>query len=138
MMFILNAGLLFIVFLTVRRTFNEDAFAVACLAFLVIDPTIAAHMPVVLTDLPLALLSITAVLSAVVAFRTWRLWDLLLTAAALGLVLAAKHSGLVTCAMVLALGAVQAFQIALASSQPLESVTPLRNLKLSEALAEVK
>jgi len=37
-MFVLNATLLFFVFLTVRKTFQDDAFAIACLAFLVIDP----------------------------------------------------------------------------------------------------
>ena len=34
------------------------------LAFLVIDPTIAAHLPVVLTDLPVAVLGATSVLLA--------------------------------------------------------------------------
>jgi hypothetical protein len=105
-MLILNAGLLFIVFLAVRRTFADDVFAIGALAFLVIDPTVAGHMPVVLTDLPLALLSITTILCASIAFRTWRLWDLLLTSLVLGLVLAVKHSGLVTAAAVTGLGAI--------------------------------
>ena len=43
--------------------------SVAALAFLVIDPTIAAHLPVVLTDLPVALLEATSVRLAFSAFK---------------------------------------------------------------------
>lgn len=63
---------------------------------LLIDPTIAAHLPVVLTDLPLTLLSTIAVLWAFIAFRSWRALDLLIASAALGLALGAKHSAIAT------------------------------------------
>jgi len=70
--------------------------ALAALALLLLDPTVSAHLPVAMTDLPLALLSSTAMLLAVAAFRSWRKLDLTLAALALGLALGAKHSGLIT------------------------------------------
>jgi hypothetical protein len=96
-MLTLHALLLVALAMTARRVFG-DTIAMAALAFLVIDPTVAAHLPVAMTDLPLALLSATAMLLAVVAFRSWRMRDLALVALALGLVLGTKHSGLITMA----------------------------------------
>lgn len=106
-MFALNALLLLALALAVRRAFN-DVVAIAAVAFLVIDPTVAAHLAVVMTDLPVALLSITAILFAVAAFRGWRVSDLILTSLFLGLTLGVKHSGLVTFAVVAVFGAVMA------------------------------
>jgi len=75
----------------------------AALLVLLIDPTVAAHLPAVLTDLPLSLLSASAVLSGYVAFRSWRVRDLALAAVTTGLALASKHSGVVVVLGILAL-----------------------------------
>jgi hypothetical protein len=93
-MIALNVLLLVGVTLSVRRVFGA-AVGLVTLAVLVLDPSIVAHLPVVLTDLPLALLSSIVFLQAVVALRTFRAADLALVSLALGLTLAAKHSGLV-------------------------------------------
>lgn len=90
------------------RVFGRDV-AVAALGVLLIDPTVAAHLPVVLTDLPLALLGATAVLLAVAAFRSFRPLDLALAALALGLALAAKHSAIPVGFAVLAIGVALTF-----------------------------
>ncbi len=94
-MFALNGLLLLAFTLPVRRIFG-DVFAVAALLFLAIDPTVAAHMPVVMTDLPVALSSGTAILLAAHAFRTWRIVDLILLSIGVGVALSAKHSGIIT------------------------------------------
>ncbi len=94
-MFALNGLLLFLFAVAARRVFG-DIIALAATAFLAIDPTVAAHLPVVMTDLPVALLSTTAVLLAVAAFRSWRTVDLIFAALALGLALSAKHSAVIT------------------------------------------
>jgi hypothetical protein len=104
-MFTLNGILLLIFGLAARRALGEG-IALGAVAFLGIDPTVAAHLPVVMTDLPIALASATSVLLAAVAFRSWRARDLAVVTLALGLPLAVKHSGLVTLALVGALGAV--------------------------------
>lgn len=94
-MFALNGVLLFCFTLAARRVFG-DVVAIAATLFLAIDPTVAAHMPVVMTDLPIGLTSGTAVLLAAQAFRTWRPVDLFLAAISLGVALSAKHSGIIT------------------------------------------
>jgi hypothetical protein len=71
-----------------------SGIALVTIALLLIDPTIAAHLPVVLTDLPLTLLGALAVLLAIPAFRTWRPVDLALASGALGLALVSKHSAI--------------------------------------------
>lgn len=99
------SGLLLVLFgLAVRRAVGPGV-ALGAVAFLAIDPTIAAHAPVVMTDLPIALLAGTAVLTALVAFRSWRRPDLAAAGLALGLALGAKHSGLVVALVVALLGA---------------------------------
>jgi len=90
-MFVLNGLLLFGLALAVWRLFHP-VLAIGTIAFLVIDPTVAAHMPMVLTDLPLTLLASTAVLLSFYAFRTWRSRDLIVAAVVLGLAFGAKHS----------------------------------------------
>ncbi|HST45643.1 MAG TPA: hypothetical protein VLK29_10525, partial [Luteimonas sp.] len=69
-------------------------WAVGSLAWLAIDPTVAAHLPVVMTDLPLGLtLLIAAVCAGLLATRwQWR-WVAGL-GLAIGLALGAKHSAL--------------------------------------------
>lgn len=106
-MLALHALLLLAFALAARRVLG-DVIALAALAFLLIDPTVAAHLPLVMTDLPVALLSTTALLLAVAAFRSWRALDLVLATLALGLSLGAKHSGLITLAAVGAFGLVSA------------------------------
>ncbi len=53
-MFALNGLLLFLFALSARRIFG-DIIALAATAYLVIDPTVAANLPLVMTDLPIAL-----------------------------------------------------------------------------------
>ena len=102
-MFALNGLLLFLFALAARRVFG-DVMALAATAFLVIDPTVAAHLPVVMTDLPVALLSTTAILLAVQAFRSWRAVDLIFAAAAIGLALSTKHSAVITTMAIAVIG----------------------------------
>jgi hypothetical protein len=104
-MWILNGALILFLALAIARTLGNVA-ALATVAFLAIDPTIAAHLPVVLTDLPVALTASTAILFAVRAFRTGSWLDTTLAAFALGLALGAKHSGVITVLVVGALGIV--------------------------------
>lgn len=90
-MWLLN-GLLLVVFgLALRRTLGGPV-ALGTILFLAIDPTVAAHLPLVMTDLPVALLTSTAVLLATLAFRYWRWPDLVSCSVVLGLALGAKHS----------------------------------------------
>ena len=66
--------------------------ALAALLLLALDPTVSAHMPVVMTDLPLALLGTICLCLATLALRH-RLWpDWILFGIATGLLLATKHS----------------------------------------------
>ncbi len=90
-MYGLNGLLLLALAFAVDRVFNAGV-SLGTLLFLAIDPTVAAHLPVVMTDLPVALLSATAVVLAARAFREWRLADLAACSAFLGLALSAKHS----------------------------------------------
>jgi tetratricopeptide (TPR) repeat protein len=94
-MFALNGLLLLGLALAVWRVFGA-IMAVGVTLFLAIDPTVAAHMPVVMTDLPVALASGTAVLLASQAFRTWRAIDLVFAALTTGVALTTKHSAIIT------------------------------------------
>jgi tetratricopeptide (TPR) repeat protein len=112
-MFVLNGLLLLGFALAVWRAFGKEIgplMAVGVLAFLIIDPTIAAHLPVVLTDLPVALLGATAMLLAWISFRWGRITDVLLAGLILGLTLGAKHTGLIVGVAVAILGAVMLFR----------------------------
>jgi hypothetical protein len=102
-MYCFNGLLLFIFALVARRVFGS-VVAFGALAFLVIDPTVAAHMPVVMTDLPVTLLGAIAVLLAWMAFDTWKPAHLAAAALALGLTLATKHSGIIFAAVITAAG----------------------------------
>jgi hypothetical protein len=89
-------GLLLILFgFAVRRAFG-DVVGIAAVAFLAVDPTVAAHMPVVMTDLPVALASGSAIAFAAAGFRIWSIPDLAMAAVSTGLALGAKHSGIIT------------------------------------------
>jgi len=67
-MYVLNGLLLLALALALERTFNAGV-SLGTLLFLAIDPTVAAHLPVVMTDLPVALVSTTAVVLAARASR---------------------------------------------------------------------
>jgi hypothetical protein len=70
------------------------AWAAGSLAFLAIEPSVAAHLPVAMTDLPLALTLAVAVAAAGLLLSTWQWRWVLAAGLALGLVLGSKHSGL--------------------------------------------
>ena len=120
-MFALNGLLLFCFAMAARRVFG-DAAAIGATLFLAIDPTVAAHMPVVMTDLPIALSSATAILLAAHAFRTWKWYDLTFAAVFLGVALSAKHSGIITLAAVGVIG----MAMAIAFSKGSAVITRLR------------
>lgn len=90
-MWILNGLLLMALTLAAEHTFGS-VVALAALLFLMIDPTVAAHMPVVLMDLPVALTATTGILLAVRVFRDWVWTDVFACSVFLGLALASKHS----------------------------------------------
>lgn len=69
-MLTLNGLLLGFLGFALRTTFCPG-IALGTLLFLAIDPTVAAHFPVVMTDLPVSLLSATAVVLGIRAFREW-------------------------------------------------------------------
>ena len=110
-MFALNGLLLFLFAVAARHVFG-GIIALAATAFLAVDPTVAAHFPVVMTDLPVTLLSGAAVLFAVSAFRSWAVADLVLAALTLGLALSTKHSAVITMAAVAIIGVVMAVAFA--------------------------
>jgi hypothetical protein len=92
-MWTLNGLLLCVLGLLLWRAFGL-AWAIGSLAFLVLEPTVAAHMPVVMTDLPLALTLCIAALCAGLLASTWRWRWAIATGLAMGLALTAKHSAL--------------------------------------------
>jgi len=106
-MFALNGLLLVALGFAARRAFGPGV-AIGGIAFLAIDPTVAAHLPVVMTDLPVSLLCASTVLLTISAFRTWKWTDLAACSAALGLALATKHSAPVFLIFVLLTGCVRA------------------------------
>lgn len=94
-MFVLNVLLLLFLALAVSRALSTFA-ALCTVAFLAVDPTVAANLPIVMTDLSVGLLSVTAMLFTAQGLRSGKWLDVVLAALALGLTLGAKHSGLVT------------------------------------------
>jgi tetratricopeptide (TPR) repeat protein len=86
-----NTLLLGILTLLLRRVFSP-AIAIVALLFLALDPTVSAHMPVVMTDLPVSLMGAIATACAVLALRCRRWLDWLLFGLAIGLLLGTKHS----------------------------------------------
>ena len=108
-MFCLNGFFLVCFAFALRRVFNVGV-ALGALLFLVIDPTVAAHWLVVMTDLPVALLSATAIVLAARAFRDWIWQDLAACSLFLGLALTAKHSAPVVVVIVTVTGVFVAFR----------------------------
>ena len=87
----LNTLLLGVLTLLLRRVFLP-AMALVTLLLLALDPTVSAHMPVVMTDLPLALIGTIACSTAVLGLRCRRWRDWIFFGLACGLVLGTKHS----------------------------------------------
>jgi len=102
-MYLFN-GFLFLFFAFAAFRVFGGIVAFGALAFLLMDPTVAAHWPVVMTDLPVALLSATSVLLLIATLRRWTLLNLSLLAVTLGLTLAVKHSGIISFGFVAAAG----------------------------------
>ncbi len=105
-MWALNGLLLAVLAFAARRAFGP-VVALGTVAFLAIDPTVAAHLPVVMTDLPVSLLCASAVLLTIPAFRNWRWTDLAACSVALGLGLATKHSAAVFLIFVFLIGGLE-------------------------------
>jgi len=115
-MWMLNGLLLIALALALRRSFGA-VVALGAMLFLAIDPTVAAHLPVVMTDLPVALLCATTVVLATRAFRSWSWPDMALCSAALGLALGTKHSAPIFYSFVALTGAVLAVFVPLARAR---------------------
>ena len=92
-MWTLNGLLLCVLGLLLWRAFGLP-WAAGTLAFLALEPTVAAHMPVVMTDLPLGLTLAIAALCTGLLATTWRWRWAVATGLAMGLALTAKHSAL--------------------------------------------
>ena len=92
-MWALNGLLLAVLGLLLWRAFSLP-WAAGTLAFLALEPTVAGHMPVVMTDLPLALTLAIAAVSAGILATNWQWRWALTTGLAMGLALTAKHSAL--------------------------------------------
>jgi hypothetical protein len=115
-MWALNGLLLVFLAFAVRRAYGSGV-ALGTMLFLAIDPTVAAHLPVVMTDLPVSLLSATAVIFAIRAFQGWQWNDLAACAVALGLALATKHSAPIVFIFVFVSGTVLAIVLPLSRSE---------------------
>jgi len=70
------------------------AWAAGTLAFLAIEPSVGAHLPVVMTDLPLAITLTIAAVVAGIAVTEWRWRWIVALGVAIGLALGSKHSAL--------------------------------------------
>ncbi|MET0580897.1 MAG: hypothetical protein ABWZ08_02870, partial [Pseudoxanthomonas sp.] len=92
-MWTLHALLLLAIGALLWRVFGL-AWAGGTLAYLAIEPTIAAHLPVVMTDLALGLTLLIAALSGGLLAADWRWRWVVGFGLALGLALGAKHSAL--------------------------------------------
>lgn len=88
-------------------------WALGSLAFLAIEPTVAAHMPVVMTDLPVGLALLIAAVCGGRMAEDWRWRRVAAFGLALGLALGAKHSALAGIAGIVAVVAVAALLPAL-------------------------
>ncbi len=107
-MYTFNGLLLLALAFALRQAFGQ-AVALGALLFLAIDPTVAAHLPVVMTDLPVALCSASAVVLAASAFQTWKWSHVAACAGVLGLALATKHSAPIVLLSAVAIGIWLAF-----------------------------
>ncbi len=93
-MYVFN-GLLLLLFAAAAFRVFGGAVALGALLFALIDPTVAAHWPVVMTDLPVGLLSVASALLCLEVLRNWTWVNVGLLSIVLGLTLSAKHSGLI-------------------------------------------
>lgn len=86
-----NGALLLLLTWLVRRLFGT-AIALTTLLLLALDPTVSAHLPVVMTDLPMALLGAICCCLAILCTRDggWGNW--IFFGVMTGLLLATKHS----------------------------------------------
>lgn len=111
-MWSLNGLLLFALGLLLWRAAGR-AWAAGTLAFLAIEPTLGAHLPVVMTDGLLALTFALVVVAAGLLAATWRWRWVAVFGVAVGLALGAKHSalaGLVGVGIVLAVAALSGWR----------------------------
>lgn len=92
-MFALNLLLLGLLTAAVWRVAGAW-WALGMLAFLAVDPTVGAHLPVLMTDLPVTLALGLAAATAAWLAMCWRWPAALAFGAAAGLALGAKHSAL--------------------------------------------
>lgn len=92
-MFAFNGLLLLIAGLLVWRLFGLVT-ASALLGLAAFEPTLSAHMPLVMTDLPLGLSLLLAACASALLVSDWRWRSVLLTGLAMGLALSSKHSAL--------------------------------------------
>lgn len=89
----LNGALLLLLGALIASIFGMP-WAVGTLLFLTLEPTVGAHGPVVMTDLPVALSLTIAALAAGRLITAWEWRWVLALGLAMGLSLAAKHSAL--------------------------------------------
>jgi dolichyl-phosphate-mannose--protein O-mannosyl transferase len=93
-MYVFNGLLLLLFAVSAFRVFG-GMVALGALLFALIDPTVAAHWPVVMTELPVGLLSVTCVLVCIEVLHNWTWVNVVLLSIVLGLTLSVKHSGLI-------------------------------------------
>jgi hypothetical protein len=111
-LFTFNTLLLAALTILLWRIFGSG-IALATLLLLALDPTVSAHMPVVMTDLPMALLGTISLCLAILALKTRRWLDWILLGVGGGLLLATKHSApLIVLPLLLGCLAVLAWQAA--------------------------
>ncbi len=92
-MYLLSTLLLLGVALMTWRTLGLG-WAIGTTAFLALEPTVGAHMPVVMTDLPVALTLLLSALAAGMLVDRWQWRWVAGLGAAMGMAMATKHSAL--------------------------------------------
>ena len=92
-MWALNGALLLALGVLLQRAAGF-AWAAGTLGFLALEPTIGAHLPVVMTDGPLALTLTLAIVAAGLLAATWQWRWVAVFGIEIGLALGAKHSAL--------------------------------------------
>lgn len=108
-------------------------WAAGSLAFLAIEPTVAAHLPVVMTDLPLALALLVAAVCGGLLASQWRWRWVAGFGLSLGLALGAKHSALAGVAGITAVATAAALW-PLRGGSPRTALTRLGKLALAGLL----
>lgn len=107
-MWMLNGAMLLLIGVLVWHACGLP-WALVTLSFLAIDPTVAAHLPLVMTDLPVGLALGIAALALGLLLAEWRWRWALCAGLGLGLALGAKHSALPGVAGLGAASAILAF-----------------------------